>query len=219
MLIKKKHQCQLNTYTLYLHFCCFLFAYLFLLVHYIFTFTSDVCGFFFFECVHMRARKNLNPEKTPLNIIYIFTLCIRYFHYKCIYLILFFLTDIKKLQIADGRNLRFDRSIKVFKRGGTTGETEGYLSDNSLSVCLDFTNGFYFFDRCYAVESINSPFFEPGDSGSGVFLIENGVPTKPLGIAFAFQKRSQTTAVCRIDKIIDAFNLSVYQYEEESMET
>lgn len=174
---------------------------------------------FFFECVHMRARKNLNPEKTPLNIIYIFTLCIRYFHYKCIYLILFFLTDIKKLQIADGRNLRFDRSIKVFKRGGTTGETEGYLSDNSLSVCLDFTNGFYFFDRCYAVTSINSPFFEPGDSGSGVFLIENGVPTKPLGIAFAFQKRSQTTAVCRIDKIIDAFNLSVYQYEEESMET
>lgn len=167
----------------------------------------------------MRARKNLNPEKTPLNIIYIFTLCIRYFHYKCIYLILFFLTDIKKLQIADGRNLRFDRSIKVFKRGGTTGETKGYLSDNSLSVCLDFTNGFYFFDRCYAVESINSPFFEPGDSGSGVFLIENGVPTKPLGIAFAFQKRSQTTAVCRIDKIIDAFNLSVYQYEEESMET
>lgn len=174
---------------------------------------------FFFRVCHIRARKNLNPEKTPLNIIYIFTLCIRYFHYKCIYLILFFLTDIKKLQIADGRNLRFDRSIKVFKRGGTTGETEGYLSDNSLSVCLDFTNGFYFFDRCYAVESINSPFFEPGDSGSGVFLIENGVPTKPLGIAFAFQKRSQTTAVCRIDKIIDAFNLSVYQYEEESMET
>lgn len=176
---------------------------------------------FFFECVHIRARKKLNPEKTPLNIIYILSLCIRYFHYKCIYFffIFFFLADIKKLQIADARNLRFDRSIKVFKRGGTTGETEGYLSDNSLSVCLDFTNGFYFFDRCYAVTSINSPFFEPGDSGSGVFLIENGVPTKPLGIAFAFHKRSQTTAVCRIDKIIDAFNLSVYQYEEESMET
>lgn len=131
-----------------------------------------------------------------------------------------YFADIKKVQIADGRNLRFDRSIKVFKRGGTTGETEGYLSDDSLSVCLDFTNGgFYFFDRCYGVENINSSFFEPGDSGSGVFLIENEIPTKPLGIAFAFHKRSQTTAVCRIDKIVDAFNLSVYQYEEESMET
>lgn len=177
---------------------------------------------FFFECVHIRARKKTESRKNTskyhlyfIALYQIFSLQMHLFFFH----FFFFLADITKLQIADARNLRFDRSIKVFKRGGTTGETEGYLSDNSLSVCLDFTNGFYFFDRCYAVTSINSPFFEPGDSGSGVFLIENGVPTKPLGIAFAFHKRSQTTAVCRIDKIIDAFNLSVYQYEEESMET
>lgn len=202
--------------------CCFFHLPTFFSWFTTFLHLLQMCVAFIFRvCPYQSAKKNWIQKKTPLNIIYILSLCIRYFHYNCIYFffIFFFLADIKKLQIADGRNLRFDRSIKVFKRGGTTGETEGYLSDNSLSVCLDFTNGFYFFDRCYAVESINSPFFEPGDSGSGVFLIENGVPTKPLGIAFAFQKRSQTTAVCRIDKIIDAFNLSVYQYEEESMET
>lgn len=175
---------------------------------------------FFRVCPYQSAEKTESRKNTSKYHLYfialyqIFSLQMHLFFFH-----FFFLADIKKLQIADARNLRFDRSIKVFKRGGTTGETEGYLSDNSLSVCLDFTNGFYFFDRCYAVTSINSPFFEPGDSGSGVFLIENGVPTKPLGIAFAFHKRSQTTAVCRIDKIIDAFNLSVYQYEEESMET
>lgn len=174
---------------------------------------------FFRVCPYESAEKSESRKNTSKYHLYFYALYQIFSLQVHLSYFIFFLTDIKKLQIADGRNLRFDRSIKVFKRGGTTGETEGYLSDNSLSVCLDFTNGFYFFDRCYAVESINSPFFEPGDSGSGVFLIENGVPTKPLGIAFAFQKRSQTTAVCRIDKIIDAFNLSVYQYEEESMET
>lgn len=211
----------LNTCTLYLQFVGFFFH----LPTFFSWFTTflhllQMCAAFSFRvCPYQSAEKKLNSEKnTSKNHLYFIALY-QIFSLQIHLLFIFFLADIKKVEIADGRNLRFDRSIKVFKRGGTTGETEGYLSDNSLSVCLDFTNGFYFFDRFYAVTSINSPFFEPGDSGSGVFLIENGVPTKPLGIAFAFHKKSQTTAVCRIDKIIDAFNLSVYQYEEESMET
>lgn len=61
-------------------------------------------------------------------------------------------------------------------------------------------------------------FFERGDSGSGVFSMESRVPTTPLGIAFAKHLISQKPAVCRIDEIVNAFNLCLYQYEE-SMET
>lgn len=129
------------------------------------------------------------------------------------------------MQIADGRFLNYDERMRVLKRGGTTGETEGFLVDDSFSVCLDQVAndnerdecGFYFFDRCFAIDSIDRPFFERGDSGSGVFLMERGVPTKPLGIAFAKHLISQKTAVCRIDEIVNAFNLCLYQYEE-SME-
>lgn len=120
----------------------------------------------------------------------------------------------RELQIADETNLLFDSS-KVMKIGGTTGETGGLLTGNTFSVCVDKdVGGFYFFDRCFSIKSIGRPFFELGDSGSGVFLMENGRPTKPLGIAFAKHMISQKTAVCRIDKIVEAFGLSVYQNEE-----
>lgn len=107
------------------------------------------------------------------------------------------------------------------KRGGSTGETKGLLTGNTCSVCVDKdpnSGGFYCFFRCFSIESIGSPFFKEGDSGSGVFLMENGGPTKPLGIAFANHWIHQNTAVCRIDKIVEAFGLSVCQYEEP-MET
>lgn len=65
---------------------------------------------------------------------------------------------------------------------------------------------------CFAVEDINEPFFNLGDSGSGVFLTENEQPTKPLGIAFA--KYGQITVVCRIDQITKAFNLRLYEIAE-----
>lgn len=101
------------------------------------------------------------------------------------------------------------------KRGGSTGETEGLLTGNTFNVCVDFNSGgFYYFARCFSIKSIDRPFFEQGDSGSGVFLMENGRPTKPLGIAFAKLLIHNKTAVCRIDKIVEAFGLSVYQNEE-----
>lgn len=122
----------------------------------------------------------------------------------------------RELQIADETNLLFTSS-KVMKRGGTTGETEGRLTGNTLSVRVDKdpnVGGFYYFSRCFSIDICDGPFFEKGDSGSGVFLMENERPTKPLGIAFAKHMISQKTAVCRIDKIVEAFGLSVYQNEE-----
>lgn len=124
--------------------------------------------------------------------------------------------EYSELQIADENILQFDVS-KVMKRGGSTGETEGLLTGNTLSVCVDkdlSSGGFYHFDRCFSIESSGRPFFEKGDSGSGVFLIENGRPTKPLGIAFAKLSIKHITAVCRIDKIAEVFGLSLYQNEE-----
>lgn len=74
--------------------------------------------------------------------------------------------------------------------------------------------GFYFFDRCFAVEDISGPFFNLGDSGSGVFLTENEHPTKPLGIAFAKLEYGQITVVCRIDQFARAFNLRLCEIVE-----
>lgn len=124
--------------------------------------------------------------------------------------------EYSELQIADETILQFNVS-KVMKRGGSTGETEGLLTGNTFSVCVDKDfniGGFYYFAKCFSIKSIFRPFFERGDSGSGVFLMENGTPTKPLGIAFAKLLIRHNTAVCRIDKIAEAFGLSVYQHEE-----
>lgn len=74
--------------------------------------------------------------------------------------------------------------------------------------------GFYFFDRCFAVKDINGPFFNLGDSGSGVFLTENENPTKPLGIAFAKLDLEPITFVCRIDQVAKAFKLRLYEIVE-----
>lgn len=124
--------------------------------------------------------------------------------------------EYSELQIANENILQFNVD-KVMKRGGTTGQTEGLLTGNTFSVCVDKDfnlGGFYYFARCFSIESIDGPFFEKGDSGSGVFLVENGRPTKPLGIAFAKFLINHNTAVCRIDKVVEAFGLSVYQNEE-----
>lgn len=124
-----------------------------------------------------------------------------------------------ELQIADERSLKYDRTIRVIKRGCRTCETEGFLVNGDYSVCLDEdpnnpTGCFFFFNQCFAIEDIYRSFFDLGDSGSGVFVLENGKPTRPLGIAFAKHMVTKTTAVCRIDPVIRAFNLCIYEKEE-----
>lgn len=74
--------------------------------------------------------------------------------------------------------------------------------------------GFYLFDRCFAVRDIEGPFFNLGDSGSGVFLTENKHPTQPLGIAFAKLYNEPKTFVCRIDQVAKAFKLRLYEIVE-----
>lgn len=59
----------------------------------------------------------------------------------------------------------------------------------------------------------NQTFFKDGDSGSGVYVIENDGTLKPLGIAFAYLQLQSKTAVCRIDEIVDKFGLQIVRYK------
>lgn len=125
------------------------------------------------------------------------------------------------MKVIDGNSLIYDRSTKVLKRGHVSEETNGILISNTASIAIrsESNNGYvYQFDNCYEIRSIeqSKPVFEAGDSGSAVFVHEWD-ELKPLGIAFAFDA-GETTYACRIDQIVQAFNLSIYQ-EEEDMDT
>lgn len=99
----------------------------------------------------------------------------------------------------------------VTKRGKTTGITRGYLTEETLSFPLNDS----YFSCCYAIENINNdPFFLPGDSGSGVYVIKDRKPKIPLGIAFAFL--NSKTAVCNIREIVDELGLQIVRYYEDN---
>lgn len=105
----------------------------------------------------------------------------------------------------------------VTKTGRTTGTTYGYLKDNCLTVRVNrsfLSRGYFAFFNCYAIEDNTDiqPFFLEGDSGSGVYVMENGKPSKPLGIAFAYL--DSQTAVCNIAMIVDKLDLQIVRYLE-----
>lgn len=105
----------------------------------------------------------------------------------------------------------------VTKTGRTTGTTYGYLKDNCLTVKVNrsfLSRGYFAFFNCYAIENNTDiqPFFLEGDSGSGVYVMENGKPSKPLGIAFAYL--DSQTAVCNIAMIVDKLDLQIVRYLE-----
>lgn len=123
------------------------------------------------------------------------------------------------LPVVKEDDLTFDGD-RVTKKGRTTGTTIGYLVDNSLSVRINKSfpsKGCFCFCNCYAIENNteDQPFFEAGDSGSGVYVIEKENTLKPLGIAFA--KSCLYTAVCKIDKIVEKLNLEIVRYREEEL--
>lgn len=126
------------------------------------------------------------------------------------------------MEIANENDLPNFKGTLVRKKGKTTGETEGILRSNmaSVSVVNTASPARYQFSNCY--EIINKlghpPFFKPGDSGSGVFIIDRNGKKKAVGIAFAY-RLDGTTYACRIDKITQALNVTLYQKEEEKMDT
>lgn len=89
---------------------------------------------------------------------------------------------------------------------------ETLLENWSMSVCMSVLTLMYF-KIALPSNKWTLIFLDKGDSGSGVFVIdERDNSLKPLGIAFAFY--CSKTAVCKIGQITDAFNVSVYDHEE-----
>lgn len=94
---------------------------------------------------------------------------------------IFYMEAYRELQPADESELDYGDQLIVLQKGGTTGKTFSRLVDGFYSPCVNprlddiawRLGGFYFFDRCFAVEDISGPFFNLGDSGSGVLLTEN----------------------------------------------
>lgn len=120
------------------------------------------------------------------------------------------------LKVAKEEDLIMEKDI-VTKTGRTTGKTKGCLMDDSLTVKVDrsfLSRGYFAFFNCYAIEdnADDQPFFLEGDSGSGVYVMENGKPSKPLGIAFAYL--DSQTAVCNIGMIVDKLDLQIVKYLE-----
>lgn len=131
------------------------------------------------------------------------------------------IVEIRPISPADDSTLTFDGTTVVIKRNKLTGNTYGVLICDNLLVLVRTLYTQYEFRNCFGVSSINKdkPFFSKGESGSAVYVKGKNNILKPLGIAFASGPNG-TASVCRIDKIIQAFNVSIYQLEDdEDMET
>lgn len=131
------------------------------------------------------------------------------------------IVEIRPISPADDSTLTFDGTTVVIKRNKLTGDTYGVLISDNLFVSVRSIYRQYSFCNCFGVRSINKdkPFFSKGESGSAVYVKGKNNILMPLGIAFASGPNG-ITSVCRINKIIQAFNVSIYQVEDdEDMET
>lgn len=110
-----------------------------------------------------------------------------------------------------------EKMVKVTKIGRTTGITFGELDGEMESIQMEHPAGsdrYYIFYSPYVVYSIPEErhFFEPGDSGSGVFVVEKtkegDKPGKAVGILFA-GAISEEAYVCKIARILDTLGLTI----------
>lgn len=93
----------------------------------------------------------------------------------------------------------------------------------SISYNLSYYGSVYRFPlyNVFVVDKIagqNQRFADLGDSGSGVFVVEDGKPDQALGIEFALAKFSQETFVCKIANILNFLGLEIVRYRENNKE-
>lgn len=128
-------------------------------------------------------------------------------HYQfviCIYTYLIF-TGGNELTVISEDDVSIDDVVR--KTGRTTQITEGLIKYKSFNMKVSYSFKEYWFFDCYGIEKIGKGLFSfVGDSGSAVFVKKNGT-FKPLGILFG--QFGITTAVCKIDRIIDQRNLKI----------
>lgn len=125
------------------------------------------------------------------------------------------ITEKESLSVFKCHPMSYFETVKVIKSGRTTGTTIGNLKNNVFTIRVGKTflsRGYFTFFNLYEIGNINNKtFFKDGDSGSGVYVIENDGTLKPLGIAFAYLE--SITAVCRIDEIVTMFGLQIVRYK------
>lgn len=135
-------------------------------------------------------------------------------------------TEREILQFVDIQNLANQEMVMVTKTGKATGKTEGVLRRGALfaNMCISVCKKRFYLPGLYIVHDKDNgnPFFEKGDSGSGVFVVGKDNKEYVLGIGIAVnvnvdgQKRE--TYVCKIDQIIKNLELTLVKYTEEGQQ-
>lgn len=107
------------------------------------------------------------------------------------------------------------KTHKVIKKGKISDVTFGYITDFNFRcrwTHLSKKGEIIYLRQCYRIarQTDDKPFMLQGDSGCGVFLIdEQERILKPLGIGFAITKTH--SIVCKIKHVIEYFDLAIYQ--------
>lgn len=102
-------------------------------------------------------------------------------------------------------------NLKVYKRGRTTSVTEGRLN-GEMTLRIDnphIQGAILTLKKCLQIER-GRLFFDGGDSGSGVFLLEEKTRRlNPLAIAFGMFEDSGTTLACPLENVLSTLNVSI----------
>lgn len=106
-------------------------------------------------------------------------------------LYMYYMFLLEKIYLVDENNLVFGGGMLVKKRGRIFGDIIGKLVGDCLYVCVYFIEvrgRYYEFENCFFVKLKDKMicFFEKGDFGFGVFVIEKDNFLKFLGIVFVF---------------------------------
>lgn len=126
------------------------------------------------------------------------------------------------LQFVERQNLA-DREV-VTKTGKATRKTEGVLSKDVMfaEMSIPGSDKKIYLPELYIVhdKEKGNPFFEKGDSGSGVFVVGKDKKEYVLGIGIAVDVACQRgeSYVCKIDQIIKNLELTLVKYTEEGQQ-
>lgn len=148
-------------------------------------------------------------------MVFLYLICIQFI------LILFLnLAARERLPVVKDEELQFDKTIKVTKTGRSTGTTTGHLIGKNFTFAerkFGSPCRFFSFYKCYLIGNVSEDqdFIKPGDSGSGVYVIQNEETNTylPLGIAFGLMAYGSKAIVCKIDNVVEKLNLTIVRYK------
>lgn len=128
-------------------------------------------------------------------------------------------TVMETIPVMTNDDLTGGTCIEVKKTGRTTETTFGQLVCVMTSVNEPSGSGLgepMGLKLVYGVSDmyLDEPFFERGDSGSGVFVLGEEID-RPLGIAIGFSTKDQLTFVCKIDSVLQDLDIDIVKYKTD----